>query len=984
MVTTQTSGTGATSSDASFVGRARELACFRRLLRSAFEGKRQVMLLAGEPGIGKTRCAEMFAELAEDQGALTLWGRCYEEPGAPPYWPWVQILRDCVQSCSANELELMVGHAPPDAASVIPDFFGRPDESLPIGPVLSEHARFRAFDTIARFLAKSSQQTPLVLIIDNLHWADAPSLSLLEFLCQELAHSRVLVIGTYRDVEISRRHPLPATLGGLSRDGAVERVRLTGLPRDSIVDLAEKVLGIVLPPSVIDAIYGQTDGNPLFVIELLKVLREESAAADLGPIAVRIPDSVRETIGRRLSHLSEHSNDVLAVASVLGRRFTATEVAVVADRPFEHVMQGLQEAAQTGLIEPTGEGADGYQFKHALIREVLHDELPALERLKLHGRAGDALADIHRADLEPVLTRLAHHYSEAAPLGYAEKAVTFELEAAARAMRMCAYEGAVAHDERALALLSLSRQKDDARIVRLYYHLGACLVALGDTKSATEALLQALKHGVRLRSPLLVDVITRLIWTTSDSTQSPIVPLLEKALAILPPGDSAERAKTLAALAFALRTSGEASRAESLVAEAIAMGHRLGDAGALAICSQLAVMALRGRPQTLHQRLALSEQYVALAPHDTDDPEGHALAYSFHALDLVEAGHLEELERMLCRYRALDISRFGLHHYHLGALAIQLALLRGEWQDLDKKIEELYAEGTRMRRADAEGVYGAQMFALNRDLGRLPALRAAVEHFARDNIGRAWLPGLILTCVEVGLIDEARRVFERVARTDFAAIPQDDMFETCLIYCAETCHALDDSAAAAKLYELLAPFAGRLAQHPRVVCFGATDLYLALLAVTKGAPDAARGHFDAALRMNRAIAAWPWVARTLYHYGSFLIRGEGTETRTRGRALLADAEQLAARLGMATLVDAIGARLNGANGTVYPDGLTAREVEVLRLIAIGRSNRDISMVLSISLNTVATHVRSILSKTGSANRTEAAAYAIREGLRDSA
>ncbi len=968
--------------DHAFVGRARELDRYRTLLAATIAGRRQLLLLSGEPGIGKTRCADAFAHIAEEYGALALWGRCHEEAGAPPYWPWVQILREYIQSSSESELRLMPAAQARDIAAIVPGLeglAGRTDARPSPDPVTSDHLRFRTFDAIAQFLASAAERVPLVLILDNLHWADAPSLSLLEFLSQELARSRVLIIGTYRDVEVSRKGPLLATLGDLSREAGVERVRLTGLPESSIAELADRVLGILLPRPAVDAIYQQTDGNPLFVIELLKMLQREGADHDVNLIGIRIPDGVRETIGRRLSYLSESCNQLLAVASVFGRHFVATELATAAQSDFKAVLESLEAAAHTGLIEPISDGR--YQFTHALIREVLYDELPALERLKLHGRVGDTLVDIHRTDTIPVLSSIAHHYYQAAPLGYSEQAVGFGLRAAERATQMCAYEDAIAHYDRVLAMLSLQPNDTDERIVRVYFRKGCAFTLLGDTTLATEALLQGVKHAVRLRSPLLADVITHLMWATSYGPQAHLVPLLEKTLTALPAGDSVARAKSLAALANALRSTLNHTRIEPLTVAAVAMANRLADCDALCACIKLSIMALRADPGSLQVRLALGTQYLAAARRGGDD-EALSDAYSWQALHLLEAAQPDELERLLTDYRQISVARFGIHQYYVRCAEVTLALLRGEWRTAERNSDALLASGLKMRSADAEGVFSAQMFVLNRDLGRLRALQPTVRDFVRNGAANAWIPGLMLICAELGMNEDARRWFERLAQDDFRTIPRDDMFLTCLVYCAETCYRLGDRQRAAVLYSLLLPYAGGAANHPRAACFGATDLYLAILAATDNAAERARAHFEIALNMNQTMAAWPWLARTLFHYGTLLMRSDQASDLTRGRSLLRDAEQLAARLGMTALVEEIGSGPHNDGVAAFPDGLTAREIEVLQLLALGRSNKDISMVLAISLNTVATHVRSILNKTNSANRTEAAAYAIRNDLRN--
>lgn len=224
------------------------------------------------------------------------------------------------------------------------------------------------------------------------------------------------------------------------------------------------------------------------------------------------------------------------------------------------------------------------------------------------------------------------------------------------------------------------------------------------------------------------------------------------------------------------------------------------------------------------------------------------------------------------------------------------------------------------------------------------------------------------------MLDEARRRFEELAADGFSGVPRDDMWITCIVFCAETCAFIGDVDRAKKLYRLLLPYAEQTACHGQAVCFGSAAYYLGMLAETSGANDAARTHYEYAIDKNRSMQAWPALARSQLRYGRFLLARDSVDDRNAGRELLVDAEQLAARFEMAGLAAEIDA-LRADKSARLPDDLTAREVEVLKLIAIGRSNKDISKVLTISLSTVATHVRNILSKTGCANRTEAAAYA---------
>jgi len=947
-------------------------------------GRRELVLISGEPGIGKTRCAEAFADVAEDQGALVLWGRCREEAGAPPYWPWVQILRSYVDSSSLDEVRLNMGTAAKDIAALVPELLDSSHQTQQTHSAAADaiSARFRTFDAVRHFFHQATQQVPITLVLDDLHWADAPSLSLLEFLSQELLRSRLLVVGTYRDADASRKTPLLSTLGGLSRDSDTQRVRLAELSEIAIGEVAARLCDVSLSEPAIKMIYQQTDGNPLFAIELIKVLMDEGAGAAIATMPSRIPAGVHETIGRRLIRLPDRCNELLCVAAVHGRQFTAREIAAAMNEDLRGVLNGLEPAVQAGIVQSKLDASGSYQFTHALIRETIYEDLPPVDRLRLHGRVGDALVGVHAAHLEPALTRIAHHYHEAAALGNTENAVVYALRAAESAVRMYAYEEAVVHYDHVIQVLESGGLMHDERLARAYILKGSALKQLGQVEQCIEVLLEAVNRTRVLGSAeLLVDVLALLAMMTRHVEQQRFVPLLERALALLPEIDSSPRAKALATLAFAKRTSTDKSRIQYLVDKALDMASRSCDATGRCACYQFAIMALRGSPESLQRRLLLCEEFNAVA-RSTSSAYLLAEAYHWQALNHFESGYVDEIETILDRYDSLSAAaRLGLHQYQTGAHRVTLALLRGDWVGLERRIEELLEIGKKTRRDDADGVYGAQMFALNRDLGRLHALAPQIKEIAAGATRRIWEPGLMLICAEIGMLPEARAIFKRLVARDCSAIRRDDMYVTYLVFCAETCCALADAGHAESLYQLLRPYGRQTANHPTAVCFGAADLYLAMLACTANWPDLAREHFDQALTLNRAMRAWPSLARTLFRYGAFLATRQAEAERRLGLQQLREADQLARRLGMTRLVADIDALLHARDGSVtFPDDLTAREVEVLRLLAIGRTNKDVSLVLAISLNTVATHVRNILNKTQCANRTEAATYAIRHGL----
>ncbi|MEQ8857160.1 MAG: AAA family ATPase [Pseudomonadales bacterium] len=958
-----------------FVGREEALRSLQSAFDSADAGRGALVALYGEPGIGKTRCAEAFAQLMEDQGALVLWGRCLEQPGAPPYWPWTQILREYTDASSADELRSRLGSNVPMLAALLPDLAQRLGRA-PTGVLASDHPeqRIRLFDAISRTLTRAAAELPVILIIDDLHWADASSLSLLEYLAGEVSRHRVLIVCAYRDVEVTRKSPLLATLGELTRVRRLERVRLTGLNPSETGSLTRAFVGETIPESVVKAIYQQTDGNPLFVREVARVVAEQLCHAAGEVISVDVPDGVREAIGRRLDRLSGACNELLGLASVIGRDFDLPLAAQALGVPLDAALRAADEAQSGGILELRNDaGPTQHRFSHALVRETLYEEIPTLDRLRTHQRIATAMQALHPGD-EAVLSELVHHACEAAPLGNHNEAVDLARAAAARDERLLALEEASRHLELALRTLRAHGRHDDPRIALIWSEKARVDFSAGQVHAALEAAIQA-ADACRGRDPILFSRnVQIMVRVNSNAAQDNAAALLEEALAGLPDTATEHRSALLAHLALARRGTAR-QLIDEAGAEAVALARDLDDPVVLMSALRLWAMGLRGDPTTLADRLDLGSQGLALLERCRDAEAVAGCLYS-HLLNLLEAGALQELAPLLDRYAAhADALHLGRHRYQAGLMAIALKLLRGEWAGLETHLEYSLEIGRRLDRHDPDGIYGAQMFQLNRELGRLTNLAPLIRHLAEDPEQRLWRPALMFMCIEAGLQEHARRALESLAADDFAVLPRDDLWLISLVFCAATCAALGDARRAPVLYRLLVPYSGQAAVHPGTVSYGAVDAYLGLLAATLGERDQAIRHLQAAIDLSRDMLAWPALARCQAELGE-LLRQEDPEQSLR---LLQDAEQTAARLNMASLSARIAELLLG-NGIRLPDGLTAREAEVVKLLAIGRSNKDISRALGISLSTVATHVRSILDKTGCANRTEAAAYAIRQQL----
>ncbi|MEO8457000.1 MAG: protein kinase, partial [Chloroflexota bacterium] len=380
-----------------FVGREKEMDELRAGLEDALSGRGRLMMLVGEPGIGKTRTSEEFATYARLRNAQVLWGRCYEGEGAPAYWPWVQIIRSYVHDKEPKELMSEMGPGAADIAQVVSEVKERLP-GLPAPPTLEpEQARFRLFDSITTFLKNASKEKPLMVVLDDMHWADKPSLLLLQFMAKELRGSRLLVLGTYRDVELRRQHPLAQALGELNRENLSQRVLLRGLTENDVKRFVEVTAGTTPSEALVQAVYKETEGNPFFVNEIVRLLVADGRlekAEGVKDWSVTIPQSVKEVVGRRLDHLSEECNKALTIGAVIGREFGVRLLEKVSEVKGDRLVDALEEAMGARVIAELPRGVDMYWFSHALIRETLYEELSTTRRIRLHRQIGEALEEL--------------------------------------------------------------------------------------------------------------------------------------------------------------------------------------------------------------------------------------------------------------------------------------------------------------------------------------------------------------------------------------------------------------------------------------------------------------------------------------------------------------------------------------------------------------------------------------------------------------
>ncbi|MGI8810053.1 MAG: BTAD domain-containing putative transcriptional regulator [Acidimicrobiales bacterium] len=430
------------------VGRASELGRLERALQEAAAGHGRLVLVSGEPGVGKTRLVEELSASAERAGAVVAWGRCHPGDSAPPFWPWTQVLR------TAAAVET---HAGPETAALtqlLPELRETPDPGRAVAD--PAHARFQLCQDLTAYLREVARSRCLVVVLDDLHWADPPSMELLTILGSRLEGAGLLLVGTYRDVEIDVDHPLVAAMASLARQTVVERIELSGISPEEAGLLIANAIGSEPSADLTRAMHARTDGNPFYMVELLRLLESE------GPVSERdheaalrsaVPVGVRDVISQRFAQLTPTARTVLTVAAVAGREFDQQLLDAASDVGEEDALASVELALSRGILAESPDVVGRYRFSHALIRETIYGDISRLRRARLHARVGEALERLAAGDGGAEVAELAHHFWNAVPVAGAGKAFRYAMAAADAASGQLAYERAHEHLQRALGLV---------------------------------------------------------------------------------------------------------------------------------------------------------------------------------------------------------------------------------------------------------------------------------------------------------------------------------------------------------------------------------------------------------------------------------------------------------------------------------------------------------------------------------------------------
>jgi DNA-binding CsgD family transcriptional regulator/tetratricopeptide (TPR) repeat protein len=963
-----------------FVGRPRELATLRSLMPWAASEGRRIALVGGEAGSGKSRLVREFAAEAAAGGALVLYGAC-DAVVRTPYGPFAEALDLLIRAADPDDLRADLGPGGGELRRLLPDLSARVGE-LP-EPIQADQdtERHRLHMAVVELLVATGRRAPVLLVLEDGHWADHSTLLLLRHLGRAAADARLLIVATFRDTEADVPQALGEALVDLRRSEEVARLRLAGLTVDDVEEFLRRAGGAPVEglPLLAEALFALTAGNAFLLTEVWRALVETGAAepgADLAGslAALDPPEGVRDVVNQRFARLGPGTQAVLELASVAGPEFETDVVRRAGDLEPAALTAALGEGVRSGMIEELPGRTLAHRFTHELVRQALYDRLAAGRRAELHLRIAEALDERAGERAARALGDIAHHFAAASPIGGTDRAVEYSLLAAAAARTALAFDEAAVALRTALELgIPGGTDRADALL-----DLGAVTFRAGRSVDSQEAFLAAgdiargLHDGRRLARAAVgyEDACWRMGLADEGALR-----LLEEAGRALEAGDSELRVRVLAALGRALAFAGRPRECAVVRDEAIGMARRLGDRQGLALVLSRSYW-LRG-PTPFGDILDLLAEGHALADA-LGDIEIAAEALLWRIASFIALGDLPSARTELALL--FDVAGrmrqpFALHVAEQYAAAI--ALCDGRLAEAEAAAERSREWSRLLAGRDPSSVYGIQMFGIRREQGRLAELAPAVRALAATDLAEAWRPGLAALMAELGMAREARAELD-VIRTEGLDRLRPALWLASLTYLADVCSIAGDAEMARLVYAELLPHAGSSVMIGHAVaCYGAADRYLGMLAATAGDRDRAILHFEAALARDRAAGASTWVAHTAYEYGRLLRDRGRAEDAGRAGELLAEAADLARRIGMRALLE----RLQPELGPVaVPAGLSPREVEILRLVARGLSNRDVGRALSISEHTAANHIRSILRKTGAANRTEAAAYAHANGL----
>lgn len=885
-----------------FAGRSAQLEAVRMAWKDAIEQRCRAVLISGEPGVGKTRLVTEFVRTAHDDGGVVLWGRCDEELEVP-YQPFAEALRLFVASITDERLRSDLGPYAADLSLLVPDLAKR-IPGLTIQPVGDPDAeRHRLFEAVGEAFSVIARTDAVVLVLDDIHWADKPSLLLLRFLLRRGEPIRLLILGTYRDTDLDRSHPLADVLADLRREPCVERVDLVGLGLDEITTFMELAAGHDLDTPGIElakAVHRETEGNPFFLSEMIRhlaesgyiVQRDGQWVSDYTLDQVGIPEGIREVVGRRLSALSSTVNAALSIACAIGPEFDVATIEAAGGPSGDDLFDALDDAVRGSVVREVAGSYGRYTFAHTLVRSTLYDELSTTRRVRLHWKVGEALAARHGAE-EQYVDQLAHHFAEGAMAGDPMVALEWCVKAAERAAGDLAFEAAIRSYERALAVLELVEDPDLTVQADIEIALADMLRTAGD-----EGFLDAgFRAAATARRAGDAERVARAVLAMDEDNPpgavepgDALLELIAEAIAALDIEPSELRAGLLGMLAVRMYWSPERDVRIGAGLEALAMAREVGSAVSMSRILARSWAFLDASRPNMHEVATYSSETLALARPGTG-----AYMSALENLSAAAAASgdtdaaLEYLDRLSTMARETRLSAAIFRSMNFSAL---LAVHVGEIERAESEALAALEYGNQHAQGDrAISNYGGVIYNVRRAQGRgvelLPLLEGLVESQPTLPVWRIALAG---ASYFAGRNDQLREQVEWLSTDRCARVPLDLEYPVTLCGLGRLAPYADlDAETCEFIYATLVPFAGTM-NYTGTSISDANDVALACLADHLGRHEVADGHYRDAIALADRARAIPYGAHYRYEWARALVDRGDTE---RAKPMLAEVADLA-------------------------------------------------------------------------------------------
>ncbi len=914
-----------------FLGREVVLTELRAVLDDAFRGRSRLQLLVGEPGIGKTRTITEFAKEARQRGARVVTASAFEGKDSPPYWQWVQILREWLREYGLGSFRDFVGGDERKLNRLLPELESFPHNLQPRNALASEDARYRLFESIAALVQLMCRDRPVVFVFDDLHWSDVSSVVLMHYLAKQLRETKLLIVGTYRDFEVTRTAQQGSALGELMVLPGSRRTMLRGLSREAVSRMIREGTGQVASNYLVDQVFEMSAGNPFFVGEIVELLAFNGglAAAD-SEIRINLPQGIRDAVSRRLGRLSSGCVQVLSAASIVGRHFDSFVLSEMLRLEPDELAPLLDEALAARIIRRSDRKKHQFDFSHALVSQFLNEGMTTPARVRMHQKIGQALEVVYRQQIDVHLDEIAFHYFQATAMGEVEKAVEFSVRAAERASKVLGFEEAVGHYTRALEALDAGRRVDENRAAEISlakadaeWGLGASDAARDTCLGAAELARRAGRPDLLARAALGCSIPSHTPSQQLRSTRNParnpsdwnvgsdehMTKLLEEALGALPDDQVALRSRLLSRLVGTPRYAESQAQRVELSEQAIVLARRSEDPAAM-------MHALLGQgwayvgPDYMHERIEIGRHLIEFAdrlPSDRSEMRNdpRALGYDLRISAFLALGEQEAAKKEIdMLVRLAEQQRHPAYDCFAGWFLSGAALAEGRFDAARHQLQKNLVADVSLQLPDshlsAKLVNAAQhtWLDMERDQSGVVDNGLQVLHAYASSLGPFLPPAAAYAHYARDATEAALQEFNRTAAIEYSALPRNEYWLPSMSFLAELCAIFGDAERARAVYALLEPYQGLVVFHDVMRMQGPpVSSFLGMLAGAMGDVALSTEHFENALQATARLGLKPSEIITRYFYARMLLAQSSEDAEWEARAILDEAEELATEIG---------------------------------------------------------------------------------------